>query len=202
MAFSRLLDVVLDPARSTRAAGKWFLPREMTGANRFACCYPPAAIFGPTVAAMLTEHRDKLTDYAIDFAERSLKVTKEDFLAGLDTEHRLYSRLGPLLQRYRLLLCPTIPVPSVKAGESYVKRPLVINGKPQESILHWLMTAAFNIMSRCPVLSVPSGFAATGVPTGLSIVGRTFDDVSVFRAAAAFEQARPWLDKAERRPKL
>lgn len=151
---------------------------------------------------MLTEHRDKLTDYAIDFAERSLKVTKEDFLAGLDTEHRLYSRLGPLLQRYRLLLCPTIPVPSVKAGESYVKRPLVINGKPQESILHWLMTAAFNIMSRCPVLSVPSGFAATGVPTGLSIVGRTFDDVSVFRAAAAFEQARPWLDKAERRPKL
>jgi aspartyl-tRNA(Asn)/glutamyl-tRNA(Gln) amidotransferase subunit A len=49
---------------------------------------------------------------------------------------------------------------------------------------------------------VPSGFASTGVPTGLQIVGRTFDDVSVFRAAAAFEKAKPWLDTPARRPKL
>jgi hypothetical protein len=105
-------------------------------------------------------------------------------------------------QRYRLLLCPTLPVPSVKAGESYVDRPLVANGKPQADIGDWLTTAVFNILGRCPVMSVPSGFASTGVPTGLSIVGRTFDDVSVLRAAAAFEQARPWRDKAARRSKL
>jgi len=57
-------------------------------------------------------------------------------------------------------------------------------------------------VSRCPVMSVPSGFAPTGVPTGLSIVGRAYDDVSVFRAAAAFEKAKPWLDTNERRPKI
>ena len=64
------------------------------------------------------------------------------------------------------------------------------------------MTYPFNICSRCPVMSVPSGFARNGVPTGLQIVGRTYDDVSVFRAAAAFEAARPWLDTEERRPNL
>jgi aspartyl-tRNA(Asn)/glutamyl-tRNA(Gln) amidotransferase subunit A len=51
-------------------------------------------------------------------------------------------------------------------------------------------------------MSVPSGFARSGVPTGVSIVGRTYDDVSVFRAAAAYERVRPWLDAPERRPKL
>ena len=62
------------------------------------------------------------------------------------------------------------------------------------------MTLPFNICSRCPVMSVPSGFARTGVPTGVQLVGRTYDDVSVFRAAAAYERARPWLDTPERRP--
>jgi Asp-tRNA(Asn)/Glu-tRNA(Gln) amidotransferase A subunit family amidase len=51
-------------------------------------------------------------------------------------------------------------------------------------------------------MSVPSGFARNGVPTGLSIVGRSYDDVSVFRAAAAFERLRPWLDTPERRPSI
>ena len=45
------------------------------------------------------------------------------------------------------------------------------------------------MLSRGPVMSVPSGRADTGVPTGIQIVGRSFDDVSVFRAGAAYEQA-------------
>jgi Asp-tRNA(Asn)/Glu-tRNA(Gln) amidotransferase A subunit family amidase len=56
----------------------------------------------------------------------------------------------------------------------------------------------FNVMSRCPVLSVPSGFAGNAVPTGLSIAGRTYDDETVFRLGAALERERPW----DRRPPL
>ena len=55
-------------------------------------------------------------------------------------------------------------------------------------------------MSRCPVLNVPSGFADNGVPTGVQIAGRTYDDVTSFRLGAALERERPWLDVAERRP--
>ena len=51
------------------------------------------------------------------------------------------------------------------------------------------MTYPFNMLSRCPVMSVPSGRVANGVPTGIQIVGRTYDDVAVFRAAAAYERA-------------
>jgi Asp-tRNA(Asn)/Glu-tRNA(Gln) amidotransferase A subunit family amidase len=48
-------------------------------------------------------------------------------------------------------------------------------------------------------MSIPSGFADTGIPTGIQIVGKTFDDLSVFRAAAAFEKAKPWRGQ---RPKM
>ena len=160
------------------------------------------SIFGPWIARVLAEHRHSMTAYAIDFAERSQGVSVADFLESLEIEGRMYAKLGAHFQRYRLLLCPTLPLPSVKAGEDYVDDKVHINGKPQDSIVHWLMTVCFNMMSRCPVMSVPSGRASSGVPTGLSVVGRTYDDVSVFRAAAAFERAQPWLDTAARRPAL
>jgi aspartyl-tRNA(Asn)/glutamyl-tRNA(Gln) amidotransferase subunit A len=58
------------------------------------------------------------------------------------------------------------------------------------------------MLSRCPAITVPSGFGRTGVPTGLQIVGRTYDDVRVFRAAAAFEKAAPWLCGAKQQPEI
>ena len=64
-----------------------------------------------------------------------------------------------------------------------------MNGRTYEDWLDVLMTLPFNIASRCPVMSVPSGLSRDGVPTGLSIVGRTYDDVTVFRIAAAHEEA-------------
>jgi Asp-tRNA(Asn)/Glu-tRNA(Gln) amidotransferase A subunit family amidase len=63
-----------------------------------------------------------------------------------------------------------------------------------------MMTLPFNIASRCPVLSVPSGLSRDGVPTGLSVVGKTYDDVAAFRVAAAHEVTFPWLDEPGRRP--
>ena len=69
-------------------------------------------------------------------------------------------------------------------------------------MLGWCMTYPFNILARCPVLSVPTGLSRAGVPTGMQIVARTYDDVRVFRAAAAFERARPWMHDTAHRPPL
>jgi amidase len=50
-------------------------------------------------------------------------------------------------------------------------------------------------------MSVPSGFASTGVPTGIQIIARTFDDARVFRAALAYEQAAGgWFNDQKSRP--
>jgi len=159
-------------------------------------------IFGPWIGQMLADHRDQMTTYSIHFAEEAATVTKDDFVRGLEIEAEVYARLGAVLERYRLLICPTSGVPALEAGAEYLDRGPAVNGVVRE---HWqdaLMTVPFNICSRCPVIGVPSGFARNGVPTGLQIVGRTYDDVSVFRAAAALERVRPWLDVPARQPAL
>ncbi|HEX3064381.1 MAG TPA: amidase family protein, partial [Dongiaceae bacterium] len=161
-----------------------------------------AAIFGPWLEAIVSAHPDEVTDYAKEFVAGCKRFAASSFLEALEIEGSMFNRLSKVFRRHRLLICPTLPVPSVKAGDSLIDPPLSINGVAQPSLLHWLMTVCFNMVSRCPVMSLPSGFASTGVPTGLSIVGRAYDDVSVFRAAAAFENARPWLDAPSRRPTL
>jgi Asp-tRNA(Asn)/Glu-tRNA(Gln) amidotransferase A subunit family amidase len=60
-----------------------------------------------------------------------------------------------------------------------------------------LLTAVFNVCSRSPVLSVPSGRSGEGVPTGIQIAARPYDDVSAFRIGAALERVRPWPQIAE-----
>jgi amidase len=160
------------------------------------------SIFGMKAARLLPQHAKKLMPYSREYIRRARKVAMADFLAAMETEVRMYERLGALFQTYDLLICPTLAVPSVKAEHDVTDPDFKINGRKVDAYLEWCMTWPFNMMSRCPVMSVPSGFASSGVPTGLQIVGRPYDDVAVFRAAAAFERLRPLYDKPERRPKL
>ena len=66
----------------------------------------------------------------------------------------------------------------------------------------WLSWAEFSYpfnMSGNPSAIVPAGFTEDGLPVGLQITGKRFDDLGVLQAAAAFEKARPW---AQHRPAL
>jgi amidase len=159
-------------------------------------------LFGSSIAEDLREHRFELTDYTRQFAEFAQTTTAADFLSSLTQAGRMYETLGPILEKHQVLVCPTLALPAVPAGHDPLRDEVRINGVTVEPMIGWCMTYPFNTLSRCPVMSVPSGFASNGVPTGIQIVGRTYDDVSVFRAAAAYERAAPWLDTPERRPKL
>jgi len=93
-----------------------------------------------------------------------------------------------LFEKYDLLLTPTIACPPFAVG---LDNPTEIAGEPI-SPYDWIpFTFSFNLTGH-PAVSVPAGFTADGLPIGLQIVGRRFDDAGVLRAAAAFERARPW----------
>ena len=104
----------------------------------------------------------------------------------------MYKTLAPVLSKFDILITPTLCVPAVKADHSEADPDFSINGKKVPAYLGWLQTYPFNLMSQCPVASVPSGTSKSGVPTGLQIIAKSYDDMSVFRAANAFEAARPW----------
>ncbi|MER8046631.1 amidase [Streptomyces sp. NPDC094032] len=152
------------------------------------------SVFGPYVASVAAEHADLLTPYALAFAEDTARYVAEpgSFLAGLVVESEVQAALGTLLDRYDVLLCPTLAIPAFDADDDYTATKVVVGGVTLDHYLDAALTTVFNIASRCPVLSVPSGFASNGVPTGVQVVGRTYDDVTVFRTAAAIEAVRPW----------
>lgn len=101
-------------------------------------------------------------------------------------ESAFYRPFGELMQRFDVLLCPTIATTGFAADEPCTD---------STAIFSQLMTLPFNVIGRVPVLAVPSGVAPNGVPTGVQIVGRTFDDATVFRVGAALEQGLAlWTD--------
>jgi aspartyl-tRNA(Asn)/glutamyl-tRNA(Gln) amidotransferase subunit A len=64
--------------------------------------------------------------------------------------------------------------------------------------MNTLQTIPFNVTGN-PVLAIPTGFSETGLPLGMQIVGRAFDEPTVLRIGAAYEAAAGWIAK---RPSL
>ena len=118
----------------------------------------------------------------------------------------MYQKLGPILDKYDILICPTTALPGIPADHDVERtdfkingKPLTISNRPGDIYVQWQLCYPFNLVPECPVATVPSGFASSGIPTGIQIVGRTFDDLSVFRAAKDYEKVYNWR---QFRPKL
>jgi amidase len=160
-------------------------------------------IFAAAVDAEIEAHGDLMTDYALEFP-RSMKAQADGagLLEEFTLEAQVYEPIGALLEDFDVLVCPTLGARGLVAGDSYIGHGLRVGDTEVGNYFDTIMTAPFNVMSRCPVLAVPSGLADNGVPTGIQIVGRTYDDETVFRVGAALERVQPWFTDAAWRPAL
>jgi Asp-tRNA(Asn)/Glu-tRNA(Gln) amidotransferase A subunit family amidase len=98
---------------------------------------------------------------------------------------RFWESLRSILERFDALICPTtaMPAPLATLGDRDFGR-IDAAGR-----YHGLdMTAPFNLVGQCPALSVPSGFTAAGLPTGLQIIGRRHRDLDTLRIGAQIER--------------
>jgi amidase len=162
-------------------------------------------LFGASIAKALKKHGKLLTTYARQFAKQSAKSKPADFLRAMEVAAQAYQSFGPMLEKYDVFICPTTALPAVRADFDPSADDLRINGKKQDiaPVIAWCMTPPFNMLSRCPVLSVPSGHAKNGVPTGIQIIGRSYSDADVFRAGMAYETAvGGWYRTSATRPKV
>jgi len=160
-------------------------------------------LFGASLAKLLADHADDLCTYTRRFAEEGQSSKATEFVSTLETAAEMYNSLGPLLEDYDVFICPTNALAAVPADHDQSKDEVRINGKVVDPSLGWVMTTPFNMLSRCPVISVPTGHAKNRVPTGMQIVGRTYCDEDVMRAAIAYEKAvGGWYGDATVRPKL
>lgn len=117
-------------------------------------------------------------------------ITWRDLLQSESDRYALWDKLIPFFSRYDLFLTPTLATPPHRSG---LFGPDQINGEPVVSLLEPFFTFPFNMTGQ-PAASIPVGFTKKGLPVGLQIVGRRFDEGTILRASARFEEARPWKD--------
>lgn len=93
-------------------------------------------------------------------------------------------------QGYRAFLCPTMFSTEIAADfDTSVTPRMEIGGADVESYLGWAATPPFNLLGRYPVISVPTGFDANNVPTGMQIVAPPYQDEIAFQVAANHAEA-------------
>src|SRR5687767_11503066 len=134
-------------------------------------------------------------------AERQSSL--DDVHKSFERAHKMYQTLGPVLASHDVFICPTLNLAAVAANHDPWDKQFTVNGKKADPEYGWIMTHQFNMLHNCPVLSVPSGFTSQGVPTGIQIVARPWDDAGCFRAGFAYEKALGgWYTDKNKRPTL
>jgi aspartyl-tRNA(Asn)/glutamyl-tRNA(Gln) amidotransferase subunit A len=129
--------------------------------------------YGPDVRARLEAGRALLS---IDYvrAQRARTIMKEEC-------ERVFASTD-------VIITPTLPIPAPRI-DNLDKAAVAALGR---------FTRFFNIVG-LPAISVPCGFTKEGLPVGMQIAGKAFDDATVLRAAHAYEQDAKWF---ERRPEI
>lgn len=122
-------------------------------------------------------------------------LTGKDFALAQFHREDNWVRIKSVFDKYDLLLTPTTPVPAFEIG---ILGPEKIDGKDVLPTGIACFTIPFNFSGQ-PAATLPCGFTRDGLPVGLQLVGRRFDEATVISASAAFERAFPWHG---RRPNL
>jgi len=157
-----------------------------------------AAGVGALFALVLAEAQEihsralpaRLTDFGADVRAllASPSPDSTSLMSGLRARDALTVAMRSALESVDLLVTPTTPIVAARIGQD-----TIAYGGIEESILNAMIrcTAPFNATG-LPALSIPCGFTRAGLPVGLQIAGRPFDEVTVLRAGHAYEQATQW----------
>ncbi len=119
-----------------------------------------------------------------DVVEQSKSISIDEMIAATKARGELGSQMRQFMEKFDALLLPTMPITAFEAGR-------LQPGDPDHKgkWVNWTpLTYPFNLTQQ-PAASVPCGIAANGMPVGLQIVGRMFEDRKVLRISAAVELA-------------
>jgi aspartyl-tRNA(Asn)/glutamyl-tRNA(Gln) amidotransferase subunit A len=130
-------------------------------------------------------------DYGEEVRQRidsGAKVPAARYLAGFDVRKRLLAEFDAAFQDVDAVVAPTVPVPAPPIGAESVQ----IDGEQigvRPAIVGHCRPANFTGL---PAISIPCGFTRDGLPVGLQLIGRAFDEATLLRVAFSYERANNW----------
>ena len=134
-------------------------------------------------------HRERMKEHPDWFGpdvrlrlETGAAFTSSEYSLARRTQAKVKRQCELLFEEYDALVLPTTPIPApVLDGENAIERARQLTR----------FTAPFNL-SGLPAISVPCGLTTEGLPIGLQIVSRAWNEARVLRAGYAFQEATQW----------
>ncbi len=134
------------------------------------------------LGALSDEKKALLDPMLADVVEQAASITVEELMNANKARGALGTHMRLFMQDYDVLVTPSLPIPAFEAGRLQPD-----NADTQGKWVNWTpFTYPFNLTQQ-PAASVPCGFTQGGLPAGLHVVGRMFDDRTVLKVCAAYE---------------
>jgi Asp-tRNA(Asn)/Glu-tRNA(Gln) amidotransferase A subunit family amidase len=153
--------------------------------NLFALCEGYASE-GP----LLAEWESQMSPGTADIIRAGRDLAGWEYVDGLHARGA-YTRIwSEFFTDYDLLVSPCM---QLTAFDIDILSPAAIDGQPVDPFFDdWCSLMLPANLTGQPAISIPMGFGDDGLPVGLQVMGRRYDDATVMALAAAFERAAPW----------
>lgn len=134
--------------------------------------------------------RALLKPEAIYEIEGMLELSAADVYQASTERSAWYQALMTFFDRYDYIVAPTA---QVFPFDVTARWPQAIAGRAMDTYHRWMETVVPWTLAGCPVMNVPVGFNAEGLPMGMQVIGRPRDDFGVLQLARAYEKERDWV---------
>ena len=146
----------------------------------------------PKVDELVAEHPE-------DFPEAFLKwnkIAKATVLDNYKKFHRVRTDIldahCDVFDKYDIIIAPVTGCLPVKNSDNFdTKGPNEISGQPVDPLIGFSYTYLENMIGT-PAASVPFGISKEGLPIGIQVIGRRYDDAKVFAVCKMLEEINPW----------
>lgn len=179
-AFGVQVEAIAPPFPAERIWKTWLVHRHFLTGNARMALYRNA------------DTRAQLKPEAIWEIEGALPLTATDLYAASTDRTAWYQALQRLFAKFDYVAVPTAQVFPFDINERW---PTTIAGRAMDTYHRWMEVVVPWTLAGSPVVSVPVGFGANGLPMGMQLIGRPREDLSVLRLAAAYERERDWVGR-------
>jgi Asp-tRNA(Asn)/Glu-tRNA(Gln) amidotransferase A subunit family amidase len=185
-AFGRAVDALADAGWAIEAAAP---PSE-----------PPIAMWNAIAGAegyasegpLLDAHAAEMSFDTAELVRAGERMTAAEYLNVMDRRAAYTREWADFFTRHDLLLTPAMQLTALPVG---VLSPERIDGEPVDPFFDdWVTFCLPANLTGQPAACVPIGFGDGGLPIGMQILSRRFEDAVVLGAAAAVERVLPWAD--------
>jgi len=147
-------------------------------------------LFGAQVVDALPKWRTKMDPSFVDVVEAGARLTAYDLAKTNPVRAALWDSLRKVFERYHFLLLPVTGALPHRVQHDGEETPAL--QVPATERLGFLYP--FNLTGQ-PAASIPCGWTDSGLPVGIQLVGRRFQDRGVLQLAAQCEQFLPWAHR-------